>query len=360
MSMRKCGLIFLRFLILIISAGALGCHVAQIVLLENYSSQNKNVGSWWPSMVPYILYFVGPGFSVICALTLVISTWTIQAIRHDRILSGFNIALLIAVIIYSTMKSGTIPWTNGQVTEPSSTPYGFASYCDTYSKDQTTFYRCWLVNGTWLGSIISAALWIILFIYTVAQKKSDIYCENYDPYDFKSDVPMAKASAPVKLDSGFRDIQPVARTATTSYRPKSVVHPYPSVDNNQGDPNYGYYSYSAYDGYYEGYGASTNVPVGSQPAGVPPVIPIHQQQQQQQQQQQHYQNSPGVVPPAFVYRDQDYHPQVATEDNVVMMASDANERQPQYATYGNVPGHSPTGRYGTNTSSPHTPDGRKF
>ncbi|KAI9023787.1 hypothetical protein CLU79DRAFT_117568 [Phycomyces nitens] len=344
MAMRKFGLIFLRFIILFISAGALGCHVAQIVLLENYSSRTKDVGSWWPSVVPYILYFVGPGVSVICSLTLVISTWTIQAIRHDRILSGFNFALLVAVIVYSTLKSGTVPWTNGQVAGPSSVPYGFASYCDIYSKDQTTFYRCWLVNGTWLGSIISAALWIILFIYTVAQKKSDIYYENYDSYDFKSDVPMAISSGPAKLDSGFRDIQSVAPMATASYRPKSAVQPHPNADNSQSDPNYGYYSYSAYDGYYDGYGASNNnVPIGQQPA-------VYQQP---------HQNSPGVVPSAYAYRSQDYYPQ-PTEDNVVMMASDMNERQPQYAAYGNTPGPNPVGNFGSNNSSPHTPDGKKF
>lgn len=57
-------------------------------------------------------------------------------------MSVLNIALLVAVIVYNTLKSGVIPWTDGKAKGgPSQANLGFASYCSSY-QDTTTQYRC--------------------------------------------------------------------------------------------------------------------------------------------------------------------------------------------------------------------------
>lgn len=58
-------------------------------------------------------------------------------------MSAINLALMIIVIVYNTLKSGTIPWTDG-IEQPSSTSSnikaGYAPYCGSFS--DITFYRC--------------------------------------------------------------------------------------------------------------------------------------------------------------------------------------------------------------------------
>ncbi|KAG2228283.1 hypothetical protein INT45_011075, partial [Circinella minor] len=194
----NCRIIFLNFirvLLCIFSAGTLGCHIAQIVLLQN--------NDWWPSYKVYILYFVGAGFSFICsvALVFVIFMPNIRSIRGDRIISILCVALLIAVIIYGSLDTTTVPWVpidQAMDSQQSQLPSqkGFVTYCSDYSVpadsnlQKIIINRCWLQNGTWLGLIITAALWIVLALYTYLQKKSSMY-KDKDVHDYIEDAPMA-------------------------------------------------------------------------------------------------------------------------------------------------------------------------
>ncbi|ORZ00403.1 hypothetical protein BCR43DRAFT_485154, partial [Syncephalastrum racemosum] len=111
-------------------------------MLKNYADQ-KNISPWFPtSYVPYILYFVGPGVSTLSAIALnIVSFSSVKSIRGDRAISVLNLALMIAVIVYNTLKSGVIPWTDGKESTSADINEGFATYCPTYS-DKLTFYRC--------------------------------------------------------------------------------------------------------------------------------------------------------------------------------------------------------------------------
>ncbi|KAI9270645.1 hypothetical protein BDA99DRAFT_502351 [Phascolomyces articulosus] len=195
MNCRIIFLNFIRFLIFFFSAGTLACHIAQMILFDN--------SDWWPQYKVYTLYYVGAGFSFICSIALLFVSFmrNIRSIRGDRIVSVINIALLIAVIIYGTLEAGPVPvlpvdqiFSSGQLNLPSQK--GFATYCSDYhvandqSLQQRITNRCWLQNGTWLGLIITAALWIVLALYTFLQKKSTVYNDK-DGHDYIEDVPMA-------------------------------------------------------------------------------------------------------------------------------------------------------------------------
>ncbi|KAF7727227.1 hypothetical protein EC973_007839 [Apophysomyces ossiformis] len=171
---------------------------------------------------------------------------SVKSIRADRALSILNLLLLIAVIVFITLKSGTNPWTDNTISGPSNTSMGFTTYCSVYRRDMTTYMRCWLTNGAWLGLLVSAFFWLLLAFYTFAQSSSDIYDDDYDAYDFKADVPMAisPASPPIHKTEPYEPATP------TSYNPSHtpVQQPQPS---STAEYNYKYYNYPSYEGYYD-------------------------------------------------------------------------------------------------------------
>lgn len=91
----------------------------------------------------YILYFVGPGVSMICAIALnIVSISSIKSVRGDRSMCVINVALMAACVVYNTLKQGVIPWSGGKASGgPKSANLGFASYCNLYN-DKTTQLRC--------------------------------------------------------------------------------------------------------------------------------------------------------------------------------------------------------------------------
>ncbi|KAI9494796.1 hypothetical protein BDB00DRAFT_938098 [Zychaea mexicana] len=194
MNIRVTILVLIRLLLFIVSAATLACHIAQVVLL--------GTSDWWPGYKVYVLYYVGAGFSLICSVALLVVSCmsNIRSIRGDRIVSVVCIALLIAVIVYNTIEAGVVPWLPSDIASDAQQNFpstkGFATYCSDYSiannSDLTskTTNRCWLQNGSWLGIIIAAALWIVLALYTYLQKKSTVYNEH-DAHDYIEDAPMA-------------------------------------------------------------------------------------------------------------------------------------------------------------------------
>lgn len=64
-----------------------------------------------------------------------------KSLWSDRIVSVINLLLSIAIIVYNSLQSGTIPWT-GAVTKPfESTMKGFVTYCSDYD-DTLNSIRC--------------------------------------------------------------------------------------------------------------------------------------------------------------------------------------------------------------------------
>ncbi|KAI8328717.1 hypothetical protein BC941DRAFT_444376 [Chlamydoabsidia padenii] len=235
MGVRVFWLILLRFLLVLISAGTLGCHVAQVIILGNRE--------WWPKNYAYILYFVGTGVSILSSLGLVILTLTVHSVHGDRYLGLVNFGLMIATVVIGTLKSGPVPWLPSTDSRPDTV--GFQTACNQYRSDLGLYQRCWLSNGMWLGAIILGALWLILVLYVFIQKSSDIYNDDdeYEVYDFKN-VPVS----PMGM-------------AVTSHSP--IV---PSIKSPPSQHYHGTYydtDYTDYNGY-------------------------SQQKQQQQQQQHHY------------------------------------------------------------------------
>ncbi|KAI8142217.1 hypothetical protein BJV82DRAFT_615994 [Fennellomyces sp. T-0311] len=199
--MRVAILIIIRLLLFIFSAGTLACHIAQISLLERSHDEFGFSNEWWPGYAVYTLYYVGAGFSFLCALALFVLSFmpSIRSTRGDRILSIICVALLIAVIVYNSLEGGLVPWLGGTGTTPDpqagiAEQKGFATYCSNYGTDsaesRNIFYRCWLQNGAWLGMIILAALWIVLALYTFLQSRSRIYRDK-DEHNYIEDAPMA-------------------------------------------------------------------------------------------------------------------------------------------------------------------------
>ncbi|EPB82290.1 hypothetical protein HMPREF1544_10970 [Mucor circinelloides 1006PhL] len=226
-------LYLLRLLILLTSLGTLGCHVAQLILLNQVSG----TGEWWPDFVPYILYYVGPIVSILSATVLLIVGCVFsKSLWSDRITSCINLLLFIAIIVYNSLTSGTVPWMGSVSNSNTSTMKGYVTYCSNYS-DSLMSNRCWLTNGTWLGMVIVGFLWLLLGLYALILKNSDVYSEDYDTYDFKDDVPMAKTAT---------DTTAVGRSSGIPEPPKhtSMMSPYmiPHRDfANQSQETY-YYS----------------------------------------------------------------------------------------------------------------------
>ncbi|KAI7878661.1 hypothetical protein K492DRAFT_196673 [Lichtheimia hyalospora FSU 10163] len=185
-------LIIFRIMLFLVSGAGLACHAGklckrlmQISLLNRHSTSSDNPApptDWWPEYVVYTLYYVAHGFSCLCALVLILSTFQRKTIRPDRLLSIVNAALTIAVLVYNSISSGNIPWV-GFADTPWRGPHdhtqkGLATYCSDYNgvdDAMITFKRCWLQNGAWLGLVITAALWCALALYVYIQTSSMIF-----------------------------------------------------------------------------------------------------------------------------------------------------------------------------------------
>ncbi|KAI7908039.1 uncharacterized protein BX663DRAFT_539408 [Cokeromyces recurvatus] len=211
-------LYILKFTILLLSLGTLGCHVAQLVLLNQLSDKT---GSWWPHYVPYILYYAGTISSVLSSTVLLFLNCMLllpKLLWYDCLISIINMLLFVSIIIYISLKSGVIPWTGNIEKQFSSTTKGYVTYCSNYD-DDNMLIRCWLSNGEWLGIVIIGFFWLLLSAYSILFKKCLIIEDEY--YDFKNDIPMTK---PEILTSTQRlnSLPPVMATTKTeliSYPP---------------------------------------------------------------------------------------------------------------------------------------------
>ncbi|CEP08583.1 hypothetical protein [Parasitella parasitica] len=230
-------LYLLRLTILLLSLITLGCHVAQLILLNQISG----TGEWWPGFTPYILYYVGPIVSILSAtVLLVVGCVSSKSLWSDRITGCINVLLFIAIIVYNSLTSGTIPWTGSVANSNMSTMKGYVTYCSNYS-DSLMSSRCWLTNGTWLGMIIVGFLWFLLALYAFILRTADVYSEDYDTYDFKDDVPMVKSAT---------DVTALGSNAGVPEVPKhgSMMNPYII-------PHHGYVNQSQETHYYPTQGA---------------------------------------------------------------------------------------------------------
>ncbi|CAO3628042.1 unnamed protein product [Cunninghamella blakesleeana] len=247
MGVRVFFLTLLRFLLFLLSAATLGCHAAQVALIGDHK--------WFPSHYTYILYFVGPGVSTISALALLfVSISSVKAIRGDRVCGILNSALMIAVVIVCTLKSEQVLYGQSEQTYK----IGYQGYCSDFS-NQNLSNRCWLTNGTWIGSIVIAVIWILLSFYVFIQQRSDIYNEEYEVYDFKSDIPMAITSN-----------SPIIHHQQQKQTPSPIVPPHAATPlNNNSNMNQ--------DVYYDPQPTPNYFDYGYQ---------YHQQQTQYHQQQQ--------------------------------------------------------------------------
>ncbi|ORX53474.1 hypothetical protein DM01DRAFT_1336011 [Hesseltinella vesiculosa] len=236
-----------RVLLLILSSATLACHIAQIILLGDTSwVADKNI--------PYFLYFIGPGISVISSLALVaLVCFNVPTIRGDRVLALLNAALMIAVVIASTLLTQYVPWTPGQTYTLSSK--GFQPHCPT--ANPLAKNRCWLSNGMWLGSIVVAAFWLIHLLFVFVQQRSDIFDDDdYEMYDYEDhrDIAMAVTSeSPVPsnkmppMPPAHHAMSPAAAATMNNGSPYNTILP----------DSYGYYEphdtvaydQQPYDGY---------------------------------------------------------------------------------------------------------------
>lgn len=57
-----------------------------------------------------------------------------------------------------------------------------------------------MTNGTWLGMIIYGFFWLLLLLYLMVLKNSDLNEDDYDAYDYKNDVPMVDGPSSYLFD----------------------------------------------------------------------------------------------------------------------------------------------------------------
>lgn len=65
-----------------------------------------------------------------------------KSLLSDRVMSIINLLLFIAIIVYNSLESGTIPWTGSLAKQFTSTTKGFASYCPDYDDNRTSIRCC--------------------------------------------------------------------------------------------------------------------------------------------------------------------------------------------------------------------------
>ena len=106
-----------------------------------------------------------------------------------------------------------------------------------------------LQNGTWLGLIINAALWIVLALYTYLQQKSSMY-KDENIHDYIEDAPMAinHGNTPSPAAYVVADLhnnqhhQYANKPATMTGSPRQQYEPVPTVGNGAA-PYPTYYNY---------------------------------------------------------------------------------------------------------------------
>lgn len=90
----------------------------------------------------YILYYVGPIVSILSAtVLLVVGCVFSKSLWSDRITSCINLLLFIAIIVYNSLTSGTVPWMGSASNSNTSTMKGYVTYCSNYS-DSLMSNRC--------------------------------------------------------------------------------------------------------------------------------------------------------------------------------------------------------------------------
>ncbi|CAO3611421.1 unnamed protein product [Mucor hiemalis] len=161
-------------------------------------------------------------------ILLLLACFQAKSLIGDRVMSIINLLLFIAIVVYNSLQSGMIPWT-GAVSKPfTSDAKGWASYCSNYGGTGLVSVRCWLQNGTWLGMIVVGFFWLILALYTVVQRNSDVYNEDYDAYDYKDDVPMATT----RKSSSIQHVASPVPPKHLPYMSPTTPHHHSFVANN--------------------------------------------------------------------------------------------------------------------------------
>lgn len=99
-----------------------------------------------------------------------------------------------------------------------------------------------MVNGSWLGIIVVGFFWLLLALYTIVQRNSDIYDQDYDTYDYKQDVPMVmvKETSPIKTQMDVpvppkhQSFSPVQQHHQHQQQQQQYYYPQsPVYDNNE-------------------------------------------------------------------------------------------------------------------------------
>ncbi|KAJ2961609.1 hypothetical protein NQZ79_g3126 [Umbelopsis isabellina] len=282
-------LVVLRCLVFLVTCLALACHIANIVLLVNYTKVISIAP--WSTNIPYILYLVALGVSFFSSLALLYLTAARKkTIMGDKVLGIVNTIIVAAILIYNTIKSGPEPWLDNTLTFASATHPGWIPYCSAFNggvkMGSNLFMRCWLINGLWLGMIICCVFWVALGIFAWTQHTYDVYDDN-DDYHYKSDVPLVPVpSSQQSYSHAYSNEDPYDRSLTTSPAAKAAAtyggyndstsyegynnsaKPTYSDYNNSAKPTYSEYNtptsgraYGAYDtrpserseGYYDNY-----------------------------------------------------------------------------------------------------------
>jgi hypothetical protein len=81
-------------------------------------------------------------------MALLFACFAQKSLWSDRILCVINLLLSIAIIVYNSLQSGTIPWT-GSVAKPfKSNMKGFVTYCPNYHDSLSSIRCCKKKNKT--------------------------------------------------------------------------------------------------------------------------------------------------------------------------------------------------------------------
>ncbi|KAG2181810.1 hypothetical protein INT44_008626 [Umbelopsis vinacea] len=238
-------LIGLRSLVFLVTSGALGCHIANIILFTTYA---KSIAlPAWSAHLQYIFYLIALGLSFICSLALLITfAFSLNSLRADKYISIVNTIVIAGFLIYNTIKmsSDFEPWVNNTLAFKKTPNPGFMTYCSAFQSSDVPmgsnlFLRCWLINGLWLGMIVSCVAWVALGIFAWTQHKSEVFDNDDDDYHYKSDVPLVPVQSPTisynNAQAYSRD-DPYDRGLTTSPAAKAAA-------------TYGYNNNKSYDNY---------------------------------------------------------------------------------------------------------------
>ncbi|RUP45785.1 hypothetical protein BC936DRAFT_147736 [Jimgerdemannia flammicorona] len=236
----------MRLIQFIGGAGALACHIANIVILQENAD---NVGSWWDAKyLPYIFWFAADGFSVLCSFMLLIGACCgTKSVQADKSLSVINAAILAAAAIYATLKSQE-PWTNGRLILEVR-PIGWNTYCAIFNSQTDLIYRglflrCWLINGVWLGTLFTCLTWLIGGILVWSKQRYDFFGDDYRDNDYSTEAPplppvSAPAAATTNISHDHNNNPPhmTAAATPTSYKSyNTTTTQVPGRNNNNYNP----------------------------------------------------------------------------------------------------------------------------